>query len=82
MLTKKETKLLTKLRYKAYLLVNRKQIPSYLYRLIVHIKGDTDIAYIKKLIDLSNEFMRVKGYYSSREKEETAEKLIRELLKN
>lgn len=56
------------------------QLPSELYSCIMYINDTTSIDKIEKLKNASNELMRVKGYYSSDEKNNKGNEEFRKLI--
>lgn len=54
---------LSKLKFNAYTLRSKYQIPKKLYTLIVKLDGSESEDYVKLLEDLAEHYMRVRYYY-------------------
>lgn len=68
-----------KLKRNAITLVSNHQLPKYLGYLILNIKDDDDLNYIKFLMDECEHFLRVKGYYK---KYQTLDNFYTDSIKN
>lgn len=77
----KEKRLLYKLKTNAITLRKNKQIPSLLYDCIMRLTLNDNLDYVNFLADLSKEYMRIKGYYSSVQKENKVNNEISKELK-
>lgn len=73
-------KKIAKIKYNAYLLKSRYQLPSVLYNEIIKIDEDTDVNFINKLMDLSKDYLRVEGYYRNNNKHDTANSELLKIL--
>ena len=62
-MNKKEIKLLSDLKYNAFLLKNKSQIPNLLFDYIVTLDKNSDIEFVKCLSNLAEHLIRVPGYY-------------------
>lgn len=57
------------------------QLPSYLCYLILHLNKDSNESYVKLLCDLTDDYLRVKGYYKRHaDKEHVANDTIKNCL--
>ena len=61
--SKREKKLLNNLKMNSIKLKENGQIPKCLYDEILYLNFNSDINYVKYLMELSEHFMRIKGYY-------------------
>ena len=73
-----ETKQIAKLQKLAITLLTNKQITRKHCRLILEVNKDTDVVYVRKLIALTEDLLRVKGYYHSVERINACDKAIDE----
>ena len=51
------------LKYNALKLRSNRQLPFYLCKLILDLKGDEDKSYVTYLMNSAEHLLRVKGYY-------------------
>ena len=77
-----QQKKINKLKYNAYLLKCKFQLPSILYYEIIRIDYNTDIDFIKKLMSLTKDYLRIEGYYRNDEKMKLANNQLNEILTN
>lgn len=62
-MNKKEQRKLNLVKNKAYLLKENGQIPISLYRAILGLNYESNVESVSKLCELTEHFIRVKGYY-------------------
>lgn len=60
---KKVNKLLNKVKYKALKLKDGGQLPSFLFKKICLLGFDSSLEEVRFYMDLSNKYLRVKGFY-------------------
>jgi hypothetical protein len=61
--SKREKRLMSNLKMNSIRLKESGQIPKSLYDEILYLNFSSDIEYVKFLMELSEHFMRIKGYY-------------------
>ena len=62
-MNKKEKKFLNKVKMSAFKLKAEGQIPICLYNAIIDLNYDSDIDRVKSLMEMSDKYMRIKGFY-------------------
>lgn len=70
---------IAQVKYQALKLREKKQIPYYLTKLITDLTGDESAEYVIWLVNMSEHYLRIKGYYKKYpEAEAECEKQLKE----
>lgn len=78
----KNSVLMFQLKNKALQLRKNFQLPFYLTQCIYGLKKDENVHYVETLMYLTEQFMRVKGFYKKyKDQDDASTKVVKEVLK-